>query len=89
MPRKGKITFWAYAPSFEDEHESSGRFAGFCGNKNEHGVCVCHHDCIAIDVVEMTMWNEARRHANYLADFRPEDSVTDPDEPLDQENADA
>ena len=77
-----KVTFWAYAPSHEAEHESSGRFAGFCGNADAHGVCVCHVDCIAIDVVEMATWNEARRHGNYLGDFGPEDGVTDPDEPL-------
>jgi hypothetical protein len=77
-----KVTFWAYAASHEDEHQSSGMFAGFCGNANTHGVCVCHADCVAIDVVEMTTWNEARRHGNYLGDFGPEDGVTDPDEPL-------
>lgn len=77
-----KVTFWAYAPSYEVEHESSGMFAGFCGNKDANGVCICHSDCVAIDVVEMTTWNEARRHANYLAGFGPKDSVIDPDEPL-------
>ena len=77
-----KVTFWAYAPSHEDEHESSGLFAGFCGNADAHGVCVCHEDCVAIDVVEMATWNEAKRHGNYLGDFGPEDGVTDPDEPL-------
>ena len=79
-----KITFWVYAPSFEDEHGSSGAFAGFCGNKNVHGICACHYDCIAIDVVELNTWNEARRHANYLANHCPDDGITDPDDPLEQ-----
>jgi hypothetical protein len=39
---------------------------------------------MAIDVVEMKTWNEARRHANYLANHRPDDGITDPDDPLEQ-----
>ncbi len=70
-----KMAFWAYGA---DSDGPPGSYAGFCA----FGQTVGFEDCVVIDVVEMKTWNEARRHGNFLGDFRPEDSVTAQDEPL-------
>lgn len=43
---------------------------------------------ILLDVLECATWNDARRHANYLADFGPEDGVLPEEENFYLEPAD-
>lgn len=82
-----KIAFFAY---MDPEEGPPGRYAG-TSRWRADGVYVGHPGCVVIDVADFRRVVDVKRHANYLADFGPDDGIMEGDELLvyDEETGDA